>query len=96
VVLVSCSVPSVAQDGAALYRANCLSCHGPTGAGRPAIKGSDLLGDRVKNMSDANLTEAIAYGGKSKNAAHAYSKQGVNPEQIQTLVAYVRELQSKK
>jgi mono/diheme cytochrome c family protein len=95
-LLSGCSMPGSAQDGAALYRSKCLACHGATGAGRPALKGTDLLADAVRNASDADLTEAIAKGGKKKLASHAYETKGVKPEEIQALVKYVRELQSKK
>jgi len=95
--LVSCwSIPTSAQDAAAHYRSKCLACHGVTGEGRPAIKGSNLLTDAAKKRSDAELTEAIARGGKEKIATHAYEKQGVTPDQVQALVKYVRELQSKQ
>jgi mono/diheme cytochrome c family protein len=90
-----CSVTGSAQDGAALYRSKCLACHGTDGGGRPAIKGSNLLTDAVKDASDAELTEAIARGGEKKLASHAYETKGVKPEEIQLLVKYVRTLQSK-
>ena len=95
-MISSCSIPTGAQDGAALYRSKCLACHGVSGEGRPAIKGSDLLTDAARKKSDAELTEAIARGGQDKIATHAYEKQGVTPEQVQGLVKYVRELQSKR
>ena len=92
----SCSIPTRAQDGAALYRSKCLACHGGAGEGRPAIKGSNLLTDAAVKRSDAELTEAIARGGKDKIATHAYEKQGVTADQVQALVKHVRELQSKQ
>ena len=91
-----CSVAGSAQDGAALYRSKCLACHGADGAGRPALQGTNLLTDAVKNASDADLTEAIARGGNKKLASHAYETKGVQPEEIQALVKYVRTLQSKQ
>jgi mono/diheme cytochrome c family protein len=95
-LISSCSIPMPAQDGATLYRSKCLACHGETGAGRPAIKGSNLLTDAAKKRSDAELSLAIAQGGENKNAAHAYETKGVTPNQVQALVKYVRELQSKQ
>jgi len=92
----SCSVPTRAQDGAALYRSKCLGCHGAAGEGRTAIQGTNLLTDAAKKRSDAELALAIAQGGENKNAAHAYETKGVTPEQVQALVKYVRELQSKQ
>jgi len=92
----SCSIPTRAQDGAALYRSQCLACHGAAGEGRTAIKGTNLLTDAAKKRSDAELALAIAQGGENKNATHAYEKKGVTPDQVQALVKYVRELQSKQ
>ena len=91
-----CSIPGGAQDGAALYRSKCLACHGATGAGKPALKGTNLLTDAARNASDADLTEAIAQGGKKKLASHAYETKGLKPADIQALVKYVRTLQSKQ
>jgi len=91
-----CSAQGSAQDGAALYRSKCLACHGTDGGGRPAIQGTNLLTDAVKNASDADLTEGIARGGKKKLASHAYATKGVKPEEIRALVEYVRTLQSKQ
>jgi mono/diheme cytochrome c family protein len=94
-LITSCSTPGSAQDGAALYQSKCVACHGPTGSGRTALKGTNLLTDSVRNASDAGLTEAIARGGPQKLASHAYETKGVKPEEIQALVKYVRTLQSK-
>jgi len=91
-----CTIPGAAQDGAALYRSKCLACHGATGAGRTAIQGSNLLTEAARKASDAELTEAIARGGKKKLASHAYETKGVKPAEIEALVKYVRTLQSKQ
>lgn len=84
-----------AEDAAALYKAKCASCHGATGAGRSAMKGSDLLTDEVKKRTDEQLTEAIASGGLKSKSSHAYEKKGVTRDQVGLLVKYVRELQKK-
>jgi mono/diheme cytochrome c family protein len=95
-LVCGCVVPGTAQDGAALYRSKCIACHGPTGAGKPALKGTNLLADAAKNAADADLTDAIAKGGKNKIASHAYESKGLKPAEIQALVKYVRTLQSKQ
>jgi hypothetical protein len=64
-------------------------------SGRTVLKGTNLLTDGVRDVSDADLTEAIARGGKKKLASHAYGTKGVKPEEIEALVKYVRTLQSK-
>lgn len=82
-----------AQDGAALFKTKCVACHGATGAGKPAMKGSNLLSAEAKSRTDAELGEAIAQGGTKKRAAHAYEKKGLTAEQVKLLIAHVRELQ---
>jgi mono/diheme cytochrome c family protein len=91
-----CAIPVAAQDGAALYRSKCLACHGATGAGKSALKGTNLLTDAAKKASDEDLANAIASGGKNKLASHAFANKGVKPAEIQALVKYVRTLQSKQ
>ncbi len=81
-----------AEDGAALYKAKCAACHGPNGEGKPAIKAPALKSDDVKKLSDEELTEAIANGGKTKKATHAFANKGVTPDQIKALVAHIHEL----
>jgi mono/diheme cytochrome c family protein len=92
----ACTIPVRAQDGAALYRSKCLACHGATGAGKSALKGTNLLADAVRKASDADLTEAIAQGGKKKLASHSFQTKGMKPAEIQALVKYVRTIQSKQ
>jgi len=87
-------VPSLswAEDGASLYKAKCAACHGPNGEGKPAIKAPALVSDEVKKMSDADVTDAIANGGKNKKATHAFASKGVTADQIKLLVAHIRSL----
>jgi len=84
-----------ADDGAALYKSKCAPCHGADGAGKPAVKAPSLISDDAKKLSDEQLTDMIANGGKDKKAAHAFSKKGVSDEQVKALVAYIRSLQKK-
>ena len=81
-----------AEDAKALYKSKCASCHGATGAGRPALKRSSLLTDECKKQTDEQLADAIAKGPKSKSS-HAYEKKGLTRDQIHLLVQHVRELQ---
>jgi len=43
-------------------------------------------------MSDTDLTDAIANGGKNKKATHAFASKGLSADQIKLLVAHIREL----
>jgi mono/diheme cytochrome c family protein len=82
--------------GEKLYDAKkCASCHGPDGsANTPAGKAlgtRDFHSPDVQKESDADLAAVIA---KGKNKMPAYDKQ-LKPADIQTLVAYVRDLGKK-
>jgi len=84
---------SWADDAEALFKAKCAICHGVDGAGKPALKAPSLISPEAKKLTDAEITDAIANGGKAQKATHAYEKKGVTPEQIKSLVAYIRTLQ---
>ena len=86
---------SWAEDGASVYKAKCAVCHGPDGAGKPAAKIPSLVSDDAKKLSDADLTDAIANGGKAKKASHAFAAKGLSADQIKLVVSHIRELQKK-
>ena len=84
---------AAAQDGASIYKSKCVVCHGPTGAGKPAMKGTDLLSDQAKKVSDETLANAILNGGVAKKASHTFGSKGITADQAKGLVAYIRTLQ---
>jgi mono/diheme cytochrome c family protein len=84
---------SWADDGASVYKTKCAACHGADGAGKPTAKIPSLVSDDAKKASDADLTDMIANGGKSKKASHAFSTKGLTPDQVKMVVAYIRGLQ---
>lgn len=84
-----------ADDGASIYKAKCAMCHGVEGAGKPAAKIPSLVSDEAKKASDAELADMIANGGKEKKSSHAFANKGVAPDQVQMVIAYVRDLQKK-
>lgn len=88
-------VPMFSQDAAALYKSKCAACHGPDGAGKPALKGSNLLTPEAKKRLDAEVTAMIAEGGAKAKASHAFSKKGLTEKQVASLLGYVRQLQKK-
>jgi mono/diheme cytochrome c family protein len=92
-VIASVSTAAAAEDGAALFKTKCVACHTATGAGKPALKGTNLLTPEAKKATDEEMTAAISAGGKAKKAAHAFGQKGVTPEQVKALVAHVRTLQ---
>ena len=84
-----------ADDGAAVYKTKCAACHGADLGGKPAAKIPSLISDDSKKLSDAELTDAIASGGKDKKASHAFANKGVTPDQVKMVVTYIRETQKK-
>lgn len=90
-------IPSLswADDGATLFKTKCAACHGVDAAGKPAAKIPSLISDDAKKLSDADLTDAIANGGKNKKPTHAFQAKGMTPDQIKMVIEYIRELQKK-
>jgi cytochrome c6 len=77
------------------YKTNCVSCHGSDGAGTAlgkSMQAADLCSQQVQSKSDAELAQVITDG---KNNMPGF-KNTLNPEQIQGLVKYVRELAKNK
>ena len=48
-----------------------------------------------RKLSDADLTDMIANGGKDKKTMHAFASKGLTPDQIKMVVSYIREQQKK-
>lgn len=86
---------SWAQDTATVYKTKCAACHGVDLGGKPAAKIPSLVSDDAKKLSDADLTDVIANGGKDKKASHAFANKGVTPDQIKMIVSYIRDAQKK-
>jgi mono/diheme cytochrome c family protein len=85
-------IPSLswAEDGAALYKAKCAMCHGPDGAGKPALKAPSLVSPEVKAKSDADLIKVV-----QTNPKHAALAKALNEDQLKAIVGAVRDLQKK-
>ena len=87
---------SSAQDAAATFKAKCAMCHGPDGSGKTTMGEKfnihDLRSAEVQKQSDAELVQIVT---KGKNKMPSYDGK-LTKEQIDQLVAYVRELSKKK
>ena len=83
------------QTGEQLYKAKCATCHGAEGKDEAPPDAADRLADlgspEVQKKSDADLTAIIANG---KNKMAGYAKT-LKPEQIKSLVAYIRSFRKK-
>jgi mono/diheme cytochrome c family protein len=84
-----------ADDGASLYKAKCAACHGADATGKPAAKIPSLVADDAKKMSDDDLNDAVANGGKTKKPGHTFSQKGLSPDQVKMVISYIRDLQKK-
>lgn len=93
--LIIPSLSWAADDSASLYKAKCAMCHGADLGGKPAAKAPSLVSDQCKKATDADLTDAIANGGKEKKPMHAFANKGMTPDQVKMVVAYIREAQKK-
>ena len=86
---------SWAQDSATVYKTKCAACHGADLGGKPAAKIPSLVSDDAKKLSDADLTDMVANGGKDKKASHAFTNKGMTPDQIKMIVSYIRDAQKR-
>jgi mono/diheme cytochrome c family protein len=87
---------SLAADGAALFKQNCATCHGPTGkADTPAakaLKAPALAGDaNVAGMPDAALVAAI-----KANAKHSSFIKKLSDDDLAAVATYVKGLAAGK
>ena len=84
-------IPSLSwagEDGAALFKAKCAMCHGPDGAGKPALKAPSLISDEAKKLSDADLGKAVA-----EKAKHPAGVKSLAADDVKAIVAHIRTLQ---
>jgi mono/diheme cytochrome c family protein len=84
-----------ADDGADLFKSKCAMCHGPDGSGKTMmgekLKIPDLQSADVQKKTDADLKALIT---KGKDKMPAYETK-LSKEQIDKLVAYIRDLAKK-
>jgi len=90
-------VPARADDAAAkLFQSKCAACHAADGGGNTvagkALKIVDLRDPEVQKKSDADLIAVVT---KGKDKMPTYEKT-LKTDEINSLVAYVRELAKKK
>jgi mono/diheme cytochrome c family protein len=83
------------SGGAAAFKANCATCHGPDGSGDTSIGKSlnipDLRSAEIQKLSDTEIANVISSG---KNAMPPF--KNLSKDQIHSLVTYIRGLASKK
>ena len=70
-----------AEDGAALFKANCAMCHGADAAGKPAMKAP-----AIKGKTEADVKKAL------DTPKHAMAKKKLNDEQVKAIGDYLKGL----
>jgi high-affinity iron transporter len=91
--------PESITNGAALYKRQCVMCHGATGQGDgPAAKNLKgklpILSDKavMSKVTDAQITEAITNGKKTEIGNMPALGKRLKPEEITDVVNFVRTL----
>ncbi len=81
-------------DGAALYKKNCLMCHGQDGKGFAMLKTPDMTSPEwQKNHDDKKLTESIRAG---KKPMPPFPPEKLSDEELKAVIAHIRSFNSKK
>ena len=81
--------------GAGVFKAKCVTCHGPDGSGNTpvgkSLQTADLRSPEVQKKSDAELTQSVSEG---KGNMPAF-KGNITDDEIQSVLKYVRTLAAK-
>ncbi|HTS56437.1 MAG TPA: cytochrome c [Terriglobales bacterium] len=87
-VLSLCTVTWAAEDGQALYKAKCASCHGANGEGKPSMKAPPIKGSSLTSK----LPDHITKGDSKMKPPHNKGIPGVTEEQAKAIAEYVKTL----
>jgi cbb3-type cytochrome c oxidase subunit III len=83
------------SDGGDLFKQNCSMCHGVDGKGYSALKTPNFTDPTVQaSLTDKEIVETIKKG-KKGTAMPAFADK-LSDEQINSLVTYIRSLDSRK
>jgi mono/diheme cytochrome c family protein len=95
--------PEVLAKGRAIYKANCVPCHGESGKGDGPGAGVLKPPPRdhtdytyMSTLTDKNIADVIRMGGAIKGRPLMPSHPQINGGDLDALVAYVRSLSAKK
>jgi mono/diheme cytochrome c family protein len=100
VLTLSLSAAAYADDAAAdIWKAKCKGCHGEDGKAKTKMGEKEKIPDLTnaefqKKHSDDQLKDVIANGSKDNAKMKAF-KEKLTPEQIDSLVKYIRGMQAK-
>jgi mono/diheme cytochrome c family protein len=78
--------PAFAQDGAAIFKAKCATCHGPEGEGKigPAVKGTTLTADQIVDM--------LTKGNDARKPPHKKALASISADNAKSVADFVKTL----
>jgi cytochrome c6 len=89
---IALTQPVGAQDGAAIYKSKCATCHGPNGEGDTptgrSMKVTSLKAAVVQKKSDTKLIQIISAGSRKMPA---YGRQ-LSSADIKAVVTFIRTM----
>ena len=95
--------PAMIEQGRAIYKANCVACHGDGGKGDGPAAGALKPPPRdhtdpvyMKTLTDKNLADVIVMGGAIKGKPLMPSHPQLRGAELDALVAFVRSLSAGK
>jgi cytochrome c oxidase cbb3-type subunit 3 len=83
-----------AADGAAIYKKNCMMCHGADGKGFPALKTPNFTDPKWQSSTKDNDMREVIKNGKKGTSMLAFGGQ-LKDEEISAVIAYIRSLKKK-
>ncbi len=95
VLLAGSALAGAETNGAAIYRSRCGSCHGANGAGtkrNAKMTVPDLRSKEIQSLTNQQMYETIAYGTQHREYPHAFLYTGLNRQQIESVVTFIRAL----
>jgi mono/diheme cytochrome c family protein len=83
---ITCTLPALAQDGAAIYKTKCSACHGAEGQGKigPALKGISLSADDIAAL--------LTKGNDAKKPPHKRPMSGLSDADAKAVADFVKTL----
>jgi cytochrome c oxidase cbb3-type subunit 3 len=83
-----------AADGSAVFKNNCVMCHGADGKGFPALKTPDFTDPKWQaSAKDKEIREVIKNGKKGTMMVGFADK--LKDQEVSAVIAYIRSLKKK-
>jgi cytochrome c oxidase cbb3-type subunit 3 len=88
------SLATPAAEGAAIFKKNCMMCHGADGKGFSALKTPDFTDPKWQSSTKDKEMREVIKNGKKGTMMQAFGGQ-LKDEQISAVIAYIRSLKKK-